>query len=118
MNKLGEVTTPFEYELTGDFNRGLSNVKKNGKSGRINTAGKLVLPCKYDGINGVFNDGRMIVSINFPEGRKKGFVDENGNEVIPCIYHNVKAFSGGKAEVQEEADGPWFFIDVNGKELK
>jgi hypothetical protein len=60
----------------------------------------------------------MIVSINFTEGRKKGFVDENGNEVIPCIYHNVKAFSGGMAEVQEKADGPWFFIDVNGKKVK
>ena len=93
-------------------------MKKNGKSGRINTSGKIVLPCKYDGINGQFADGRMIVSINFPEGRKKGFVDEAGNEVIPCIYHDVKTFSGGKAQVQKDKDGPWITIDVNGKEVK
>jgi len=93
-------------------------VKKNGKSGRVNTEGKLVLPCKYDGINGSFSEGRMIVSINFPEGRKKGFVDETGNEVIPCMYYDVKPFSGGKASVQKEKDGAWIFIDVNGKEVK
>ena len=92
-------------------------MKKNGKSGRVNTEGKLVLPCKYDGINGSYSDGRMIVSINFPEGRKKGFVDENGNEVIPCEYHDMKAFSGGKAQVQKDANGPWIKIDVNGKEV-
>ncbi len=52
------------------------------------------------------------------EGRKKGFVDEAGNEVIPCIYHDVKTFSGGKAQVQKEKDGQWMTIDVNGKEVK
>jgi hypothetical protein len=30
--------------------------------------------------------------INFPEGSKKGFVDENGNEVIPYIYYDKKPF--------------------------
>jgi hypothetical protein len=59
----------------------------------------------------------MIVSINFPEGRKKGFVDEKGNEVIPCNYYDVKAFSGGKAQVQIDANGSWITIDVNGKEV-
>jgi hypothetical protein len=93
-------------------------VKKNGKSGRVNTSGKLILPCKYDGIDGRYVDGRMIVSINFPEGRKKGFVDEAGNEVIPCMYYNAKAFSGGKAEVQKDSNSPWITIDVNGKEVK
>jgi hypothetical protein len=117
LNLEGKITTPLEYEQTGDFNRGVANVKKNGKSGRVNTEGKLVLPCKYDGINGSFSDGRMIVSINFPEGRKKGFVDEAGNEVIQCIYYDVKPFSGGKANAQKEKDGKWIFIDVNGKEV-
>jgi hypothetical protein len=93
----------------------VANVKKNGKSGRVNTEGKLVLPCKYDGINGQFADGRMIVSINFPEGRKKGFVDDSGNEVIPCIYYDVKTFSGGKAQVQKEKEGPWIYINTKGE---
>jgi hypothetical protein len=63
----------------------------------------------------MYAEGRMIVSINFPEGRKKGFVDEGGNEVIPCMYFDAKPFSGGKAEVQEEKDGKWKTIDRNGK---
>jgi hypothetical protein len=29
----------------------------------------------------------------------------------------VKAFTGGKANVQKEKDGKWIFIDVNGKEV-
>jgi hypothetical protein len=29
----------------------------------------------------------------------------------------VKAFTGGKANVQKEANGKWIFIDVNGKEV-
>jgi hypothetical protein len=65
LNKEGKVTTPFEYEKTGDFNKGVSNVKKNGKSERVNTEGKLILPCKYYGINGMYADGRMLVSLLF-----------------------------------------------------
>jgi hypothetical protein len=42
---------------------------------------------------------------------------EAGNEVIPCIYYDVKPFSGGKANVQKEKDGKWIFTDVNGKEV-
>jgi hypothetical protein len=42
---------------------------------------------------------------------------EAGNEVIPCIYYDLKPFSGGKANVQKEKDGKWIFTDVNGKEV-
>lgn len=43
-----------------------------------------------------------------------GFMDWNGNEVIPCIYDRADSFCGNYARVY--LDG-WGLIDMNGKEV-
>ena len=48
--------------------------------------------------------------------RKKnswGFIDDNGNEIIPPKYEEVKGFFGEWAPVKE--NGKWGFIDEQGK---
>lgn len=115
LNRKGKALYPFEYEKTGDFHRGISNVMKNGKSGRIDSTGTLILPCRYDGIRGSYVEGMMLVTINYPEGRKKGFVNEDGVEVVKCEYSDTKDFSEGFAAVQK--DGLWGFVNLEGKEV-
>ena len=46
---------------------------------------------------------------------KWGFVDKNGNEVIPCKYDGAWYFSEGFALVQ--MNDKWGFIDKNGNEV-
>ena len=45
---------------------------------------------------------------------KFGFVDKNGNMVIPCEYGSAASFSEGYAAVSK--DEKFFFIDKNGKQ--
>lgn len=44
-----------------------------------------------------------------------GFMDWNGNEIIPCVYDQVDGFKGGYAAVC--IDSRWGLIDLNGNEV-
>ena len=46
------------------------------------------------------------------ENGKIGFIDKNGNEVVPCKYDYAYSFSEGLALVR--LDGKWGFIDKSG----
>lgn len=67
-------------------------------SGQYNHQGPLL-----DGMACVERDGKW------------GFVNEAGEEVIPCIYDEVGAFSRGLVRVQLK--GKWGFINMAGKEV-
>jgi hypothetical protein len=58
----------------------------------------------YDFIS-QFNDGFAVVK----KGRKYGFIDIYGIEVVPLEYDNASAFSEGLAAVAK--DGEWMLID-------
>jgi len=47
---------------------------------------------------------------------KCGFIDKNGNEVIPLQYDGIWPFENGKAQVQ--LNGRIYYIDKNGNEVK
>lgn len=85
----GSLLTDFEYD---NFDRSLSSyiiATKNEKQGLLNSEGRIVVPCLYEGIRyAIFHNQRMSVKRN----GKYGFVDEKGEEVIPCIYDYVYDF--------------------------
>ena len=70
---------------------------------------------------GNFAYGRAVVAINRPrfstfEDRVKyGFIDVNGNVVIPIIYLAATEFHYGRAAVYDGKN--WFYIDPNGKRI-
>jgi hypothetical protein len=63
---------------------------------------------------GHFSEGRAWVTLN----NKCGFVDADGNEVIPLKYDDVWNFSEGRAGIQLEINGEIIEgeIDLDGKE--
>ena len=44
---------------------------------------------------------------------KFGFIDTNGDVIIPCIWTEADNFSDGHARVKDE-DGNWYTIDKSG----
>ena len=44
-----------------------------------------------------------------------GYIDSNGNEVIPLKYENADDFIGGYALVKNA--GKWGYIDTSGREF-
>lgn len=60
-----------------------------------------------------FYEGRATVKKGDLYTGTWGYIDENGTEVIPCVYEDASDFSEGLAAVKR--DGKFGFIDKNGK---
>jgi hypothetical protein len=60
---------------------------------------------------GSFYEGRARVTLNW----KYGFVDTEGNEVVPVKYDWVGNFSKGRSKVL--LNGKWGFVDTEGNEF-
>lgn len=88
----------YEYDYIDFFSEGLATVRKDGKSGCINTDGQLVIPCVYDGV-GDFSDG---VARAIKDG-KWGVIDKSGNAVLPFEYDNIS--------IIHIAGNPYIFIE-------
>ena len=68
-----------------DFRDGLANFRTNDKKGIIDTLGNVIVPMKYDEIE-PFMDGLARVEIFGDYPTHYGFIDKQGNEVLPVIY--------------------------------
>lgn len=91
-----------------------------GRVGYIDTAGKVVVPPRFDE-GTYFVEGRAVVQLGrylTPEGSmtgdKYGAIDEQGNLVIPAIYRHLKDFHDGRAPFMREG-GPSGYLDPQGK---
>lgn len=89
-----------DFKVSGlnEFKNGYSIVKKGNKSGFLDTAGRLVVPCIYDKIK-LFSEG-------FAAVQRKGmwtFVNESGEELLPPQFNDVDDFLLGFAEVNRGA---------------
>ena len=115
------------YDSADDFCEGMACVRRDGKCGFIDTSGREVVPCIYDGVD-AFHEGMARVNIGggwhsigdeepILSGGKTGFVDKTGREVIPCQYLYADNFHDGLAwvEVREDGKSSCFFIDKSGR---
>ncbi|MFH0974946.1 MAG: WG repeat-containing protein [Spirochaetota bacterium] len=116
IDRTGKMIIPPEYDEVKDFEKGMADVKKNGKWGRIGLTGKVIIPPKYDDI-GDFNEDIASVGIDkyFGIQHKCGFVDRTGKEIIPLKYDDVESFKNGMARI--ELNGQWGYVDKTGKEI-
>ena len=85
-----------KYDEVGPFEKGLA---------RVNVGGKYVISEEPEDVD---CDEYTL------EGGQYGFVDEQGNEVVPLMYDDAWHFSEGLAAVQLK--GKWGFIDKKGNE--
>lgn len=118
INVKNEIIVPFgQYERIDGFREGLARVEikvkgdgmmDNGKIdlgrrfGFMNTKGELVIPTIYYDA-AVFREGLVNVAIK----DKYGFIDQQGNTVIPFEYDNYlhSYFSNGFATMVKKRDG-------------
>lgn len=114
---------PCQYDGVDSFSEGLFLVRLDGKCGVIDTAGREVVPCKYDDIGTHpdyrFSEGFVSVGVGEYKARKWGFIDKTGKEIVPCKYDGVTEFSEGFAAVSvgEYKAKKWGFVDKTGEEV-
>lgn len=103
INSAGEVIAyKDDFDLISPFHEGLAVVRKygksgyiDGKSGFIDTSGKIVIPLQFDSTNG-FHEGLAYVKIN----EKYGFIDRTGKLVIDTQFDHVRDFQDGLSTVR------------------
>lgn len=113
-----ELSTYPNYLLKGEFHNGIAIAMKNGKYGKIDTAGKFVVPAKYENIgmgNGIFpiqksnlwglmnNAGAVLIKPTYDAltviGKNHviatlndttGMIGPGGNILIPFAFNSIE----------------------------
>jgi hypothetical protein len=110
------------FDYADWFIEGLAGARQADVAGYLRPDGtwKFELP-KHISPTRSFSDGRVA----FRDGDKFGFLDREGNVVVPATYDHVTDFREGRAGVLVENGGPvgnrdppsgfWGFIDPDGK---
>lgn len=100
-----------QFDYVSEFSDGRAGVTMSRKAGFIDRSGKVVIPLKYDAV-WPFHDGLAQVRNDIPNGTvmteeglqrayryQYGFIDREGNEVIPLQFEAAGYFSEGYAMV-------------------
>ena len=110
-----------KYSGVQEFSCGISVFKEKKLFGCINKSGEIVVSPKYDKIDGFSNtislgnsnsDARAVASI----GTSFGFIDTNGNEVVPLIYDDID-YSPKEGVYRVKKRNVFGYVDIFGKEI-
>lgn len=115
----GNFIIPPTYEYTREFSEGKAAVtpkKINGKANRkelyafINKENEIIIPPLFTGADIRFSDGMCAV---YDHGY--GYINANGQLVIPCEFYLGQHFAEGLAVVQPDGKGKRFgYVDKTG----
>ena len=99
------------------FSDGLARVRKDNKWGVINKAGEEIVPFELDyRMIGNSWTGFRSEPARVCTNDKAGFIDKNGNFVVPLIYNSCSDFNGALAFVCDYTHGELgAYIDRTGK---
>lgn len=107
----GNLVIPFEYSWGTIAENGIAAAEKNDKQYLINKKNEILYECKcilFDG----FSDGLCKAK----EDNKYGYINQNGEVVIPFIYDSAEEFQKGYAKVYQGKE--CFYIDKKGNRAK
>lgn len=114
LNHEGQEVIPFNYISAYPFSEGLAKVRRRDASHDefINKEGETVLLCSFAGMgDSKFIEGLLPVKMD----GKWGYINTNGDIVIPCKYDYAFSFSEGLARIEQ--NGRIGFINTEGEEV-
>lgn len=100
-SKVGFLSTSDKLQIAAKFDTafpfsdGFARVINGGKTGYIDSSGKIVIPPTFEKAMD-FKEDRAAVSVN---GTDWGYIDRKGTIVIPANFKAAEAFSNGLAKV-------------------
>ena len=114
LDRTGREVIPCTYDETGIFILGRSLVRKGDRYGIVDTAGRYVLPLEYENTSNIGEKYVYFDSLALVEkDGKLGYVDLEGNLVVPFHFDQAYEFSEGLASVRFK--GRWGYIDTRGE---
>ena len=113
IDQSGNVVCNFIYDEIGTFSNGLYRVKKDGFYSYIDTNYNRICDFKYKEADYIFNRDVDITKVG--DGKKIGFINKKGEEIIPLIYNSVRFVHLKGMPVIVEKDSKWGVIAQDGK---
>ena len=94
LNNQCMIILPCVYNYIEIFQEGVAVVRLNKKYGVVNQKGEIITPIDFYVQSSIprFSHGRLGIKKRTDSGTKAGFIDKEGNEIIPCIYDKVYPF--------------------------
>jgi hypothetical protein len=116
IDTIGKFVVKPQYQSIIHFSEGRAAVITNKGFNIIDEKGNELAKKSYSFI-GNFNNGRALVSDTNSEGKYLyGYLDLQGNEIIPLKYENASDFKKDKAVVKLK-DNEFLLIDIDGRVL-
>ncbi len=123
MDKTGKIIVPCQYYSGSYFSEGLALVElefDNGEHIFIDKTGKHILEIHADALSSFSNGLASIGNVNRDKksgdvGFRYGYINKQGEVVIPLKYLSTRFFREGMAAVELEYD-KWAYIDTKGNE--
>jgi hypothetical protein len=110
IDKIGKFVVPPRFESAREFSEGLAAVKQAGRWGWIDKFGEVTIKPTFDAKEvGVFHNGMAMVVHN----RKVGYINTQGDIVVPENLNAGSEFTGGIAAIQDSSG--YGVIDNAGK---
>ena len=107
LNASGEITFG-PFGSASEFQGGVVSVWHEGGPALLRSDGTVVPIRGVDWLSQYFSGGR----IEFSRSEKCGYMDRDGNAVIPPVYDQASTFTEGLAEVR--LGSRWGYIDTDG----
>lgn len=117
INKQGKIIPTKEYKKVKnffDFQKDICAVFEDGKMGFVDSTGKERIPCKYTG-SSVFTEGLASVCLANAKEEAYGFINRNGEAVIPLAYKQAGSSSFRKGLARASVGGSTVLVDKTGK---
>lgn len=106
----GTVLIPCDqYTYVGPAINGVRHIGKGDAWGMCSTSGEIITDCQWQNL-GYFHDGLAYVSDL--SGISYGYINGQGELVIPCVFASADDFRNGSAVVR--TDEGWQLIDASG----
>lgn len=125
IDRSGQVKFEVQSDSPGGFQQGYATILQNGRWHMMNTEGRMItqpfyLPSGAGPITGFesiqpFSEGLAAVQYN----SRYGYINEQGQVMIPLTFHAAGPFSEGLAAVQMDderrLDTVWGYLDPSGQ---
>jgi len=117
IDREGRIAIEPQFALVSEFREGRATVKVEGIQGRgmIDEAGRFIVEPSPDMDVGPLREGRAVFDI-WPTG-DNGYLDRDGNVVIPAIYWTASGFHNGIAHVRLSPMNNDEMLDQYAKEI-
>lgn len=125
INSLGVFVIPAIFRQASPFStEGIAHVvDQNRKHGYIDRKGKFIIAPEFDDLESFYRpDSPMRVAVGKFLEAKYGFINPEGDFIVPAIYDNAYVFRNGLARVTIYGEGSYGqrprkhgFVDMQGK---